>query len=92
MHVEHSRTTYIRIPWNASLITHVLYLVYIVYQVAYLFFSCILLESPPNQCVTLMSILSHSTPLLFDSICEPTMLVLWSLLSVLLSLLVLVLL
>jgi len=38
--------------------------------------SCILLEFPPNQCVTLMSILSHSTSLLFDSICEPTMLVL----------------
>jgi len=50
------------------------------------------LESPSNQCVTLMSILSHSTPLLFDSMCEPTMLVLWSLLSVPLSLLVLVLL
>jgi len=30
MHVEHSETTYIRIPWNASLHTHVLQLVYIV--------------------------------------------------------------
>jgi len=29
-HVEHSGTTYIRIPWNASLHTHVLQLVYIV--------------------------------------------------------------
>jgi len=30
MHVEHSGTTYIRIPRNASLLTHVLQLVYIV--------------------------------------------------------------
>ena len=30
MHVEHSGTTYIRIPWNASLLTHVIQLVYIV--------------------------------------------------------------
>ena len=29
-HVEHSGTTYIRIPQNASLLTHVLQLVYIV--------------------------------------------------------------
>jgi len=30
MHVEHSGITYIRIPRNASLLTHVLQLVYIV--------------------------------------------------------------
>jgi len=29
-HIEHSGTTYIRIPWNASLLTHVLKPVYIV--------------------------------------------------------------
>jgi len=29
-HEEHSGSTYIRIPWNASLLTHVLQLVYIV--------------------------------------------------------------
>jgi len=29
-HVEHSGTTYVRIPWNASLLTHVFQLVYIV--------------------------------------------------------------
>src|SRR6266404_1320983 len=45
-HVEHSRTTYIRIPRDASHITHVFHLVYIVYQIAYLFFSCILLSYP----------------------------------------------
>ena len=80
-HVEHSGTAYIRIPWNASLLTHVLQLVYIVSSLN-CNLSCILLKSPPNQCVTLISILSHSIPLLFDSMCEPTMLVLWSLLSV----------
>ena len=45
-HVEYSRTTYIRIPRNASCITHVFHSVYIVYQIAYQFFSCILLRSP----------------------------------------------
>jgi len=30
MHVEHSGTTYIRIPWNALLLTHVPQIVYIV--------------------------------------------------------------
>jgi len=34
-HVEYSRTTYIRIPRDASRITHVFHLVYIVYQIAY---------------------------------------------------------
>ena len=29
-HIEHFGTTYVRIPWNASLLTHVLQLVYIV--------------------------------------------------------------
>jgi len=34
-HVEYSRTTYIRILQDASCITHVFHLVYIVYQIAY---------------------------------------------------------
>jgi len=34
-HVEYSRTTYIRILRDASRITHVFHLVYIVYQIAY---------------------------------------------------------
>ena len=45
MHVEHSGTTYVRIPWNASLLTHVLQLVYIVSSLE-CNFSCILLSYP----------------------------------------------
>jgi len=44
MHVEHSGTTYIRIPWNASLLTYVLQLVYIVSSLD-CNLSCILLGS-----------------------------------------------
>ena len=70
-HVEHSRTTYIRIPWDASCITHVFHLVYIVYQIAYLFFSCILLSYPlvssVRAIVNIISILHF--PLCFS--CKP---------------------
>jgi len=76
-HVEHSRTTYIRIPWNASPITHVLYLVYIVYQVAYLFFSLILLGFPlycgdiySQYKLALSSLILSLSKLI--SLCEPT--------------------